>query len=227
MILIRGEKQESYNSFKERVLDFARKVATNAPGANVSLTLTEGPPPPLSVIPFKRKKAAVLSISGKIEGMTELTFLPKGLAGVYQVTEALPVAYQKTWADGTRTPGVCLLTLFRKKPGIDYATFLDRWHNSHTPLSLKIHPLWHYNRNVVDARGRDALEGWDGIVEEHFRKRQHLTNPFIFFGNPLTMWYHMIQVYTDTRSFLDYHTIETYLAREYVLKSSTPSQPLP
>jgi hypothetical protein len=219
MILIRGEKQESYNIFKDRVLDFARKVAGKAAGASVSLTLTEATPPSLSVIPFKRKKIAVLSISGKKEGMIELTTLPKGFAGVYRVTEALPVSYTKDWADGQPTPGACLLTLFRKKKRIDDHTFLDRWHNSHTPLSLKIHPLWHYNRNVVDERSASTREPWDGIVEEHVIERRQLTNPFIFFGNPVTMWRNMIRVYTDTSSFLDYRTIETYLVREYWIQS--------
>jgi hypothetical protein len=190
-----------------------------AAGASVSLTLTEATPPSLSVIPFKRKKIAVLSISGKKEGMIELTTVPKGFSGVYRVTEALPVSYTKDWADGQPTPGACLLTLFRKKKRIDYQTFLDRWHNSHTPLSLKIHPLWHYNRNVVDERSASTREPWDGIVEEHVRERHQLTNPFIFFGNPVTMWPNMIRVYTDTNSFLDYRTIETYLVREYWIQS--------
>lgn len=219
MILMRGEKQEPYNTFRDRILKFAGEIAGKAAGASVSLALTEDPPPPLSVIPFKRKKIAVLSISGNNEGMIELITLPKGFAGMYRVTEAMPVAYTKDWADGQPTPGACLLTLFRKKKRIDYRTFIDRWHNSHTPLSLKIHPLWHYNRNVVDKRLTDASEQWDGIVEEHFRERKHLTNPFIFFGNPLTMWRNMIRVYTDTSSFLDYRTIETYLVREYILRS--------
>lgn len=219
MILIRGEKHEKYNAFGNRVLNFAGEVSEKAPGAWVSLTLTEDPPPRVSVIPFKRKKIAILSVSGNNDGMIELAPVPDGFSGAYHVTEALPVAYTKDWPDGQRTPGACLLTLFKKKKGIDYETFIDRWHNSHTPLSLQIHPLWHYNRNVVDARGGDETEDWDGIVEEHFRKRRYLTNPFIFFGNPLTMWRNMIRVFADTRAFLDYRTIETYLVREYILRS--------
>lgn len=227
MYIIRGKVTESYKEFKDRIMDLMHTTGKNMPDAVVSLTLTEGPPPRLQVIPFRKGKIAVISITGDIPQPESLFFQVEGYSGSYQVTEALPVTYQKTWADGTRTPGVCLLTLFRKKRNIDYATFLDRWHNSHTPLSLRIHPLWHYNRNVVDKQTVGAPAEWDGIVEEHFRERRHLTNPRIFFGNPLTMWYHMIQVYTDTRSFLDYHTIETYLAQEYVMKSNTPPQPLP
>ena len=42
-----------------------------------------------------------------------------GFSGAYEVEEALPVAYNKDWEDGETTPGICLLTLFRQKKGID------------------------------------------------------------------------------------------------------------
>lgn len=60
---------------------------------------------------------------------------------------------------------------------------------------------------------------WDGIVEEHFRTSSDLLNPLKFFGNPLIMVYNMLRVYFDTKSFLDYKTIETYLATEIWIKS--------
>jgi len=156
-----------------------------------------------------------------------------GYAGSFRVKEVLPVAYEQSWPDGDITPGVCLLTLFQRKPSIDQAAFLDRWHNSHTPLSLRIHPLWHYSRNVVEQADRRtsgqedlSLPGWgglgrcwDGIVEEHVRERRDLINPFRFFGPPAVIIQRMIHVYRDTASFLDYKTIETYLTREWILRS--------
>ena len=59
---------------------------------------------------------------------------------------------------------------------------------------------------------------WDGIVEEHMRTRSELLNPFKFFGNPIVVIPRMIQVYTDTKSFLDYKSIEPYLVTEYHVK---------
>jgi hypothetical protein len=220
MHIIRGNEPETYKEFKDRIIDLMHDAENKIPKAVISMTLTEDPPPRFSVIPFRKGKIAVVSMISDLPHPEDLLIHAVGYSGSYQVTEALPVAYSKNWPDSQRTPGICLLTLFKKKKSIDYETFLHRWHNSHTPLSLKIHPLWHYNRNVVDSWVIAASEEWDGIVEEHFRKRQHLTNPFIFFGNPLTMWYHMIQVYADTNSFLDYHTIETYLVQEYIMKST-------
>ncbi len=60
---------------------------------------------------------------------------------------------------------------------------------------------------------------YDGIVEEQTRTRRELLNPFKFFGNGFEIIGHMISVYNDTRSFLDYKRIETYLATEYHIVS--------
>jgi hypothetical protein len=105
------------------------------------------------------------------------------------------------------------VTLFKKKSDIDFATFIDRWHNGHTPLSLEIHPMWNYSRNVVKKAVGGCIH-YDGIVEEHFRTRSDLLNPLKFFGHPLTMIPNMWRVYSDVKGFLDYPTIATYLATE-------------
>ena len=149
----------------------------------------------------------------------------EGFAGAFTVEEALPVSYEKTWADCEHTPGVCLLTLFHRKPGIGYDTFIHRWHNGHTPLSLRLHPLWNYNRNVVLQKISEHPEWFDGIVEEQTCTRSELLNPFKFFGNPLEIVGNMIAVYTDIKSFLDYKRIETYLAMEYHIVSNQGFQP--
>jgi hypothetical protein len=217
--LIRGSKTESYAAFKQRMIVLANNLVKQHDLKELKVVLTESPPPAISIIPFKKKKVAVISLSYEKSIQDTEIRQAEGYTGTFVVTEALPVAYAKTWKDGEATPGICLLTLFNQKKDIDYGTFIDRWHNSHTPLSLKLHPLWHYNRNVVDKRASDNLENWDGIVEEHFKTRAELLNPFKFFGNPIHIIPNMIAVYRDTNSFLDYITIEPYLATEYYLKS--------
>ncbi len=217
--LVRGTPGESYASFGERIFKALNELTTKDEVTGLSYTLTEERPPAISIIPFSKKKMASISVRTKSENPMGSILKMDGFEGAYSTTEALPVAYEKTWADGEKTPGVCLLTLFRQKKNIDHETFLDRWHNSHTPMSLKYHPLWHYNRNVVDSNLSDHSAVWHGIVEEHMRTRSELLNPFKFFGNPLVIIPRMINVYRDTNSFLDYKTIETYLVAEYHLKS--------
>jgi hypothetical protein len=218
MMIFRGPSGESYEKFEGRMMEIVGEISENVRPARLSVTYTCHPPPLLSIIPFRKNRISVISVwySGD-EGVPDVPE-NSGLCGAYLVEEALPVAYQKTWPEGEVTPGVCLLTLFTRKPGLDHNKFLDRWHNSHTPLSLRIHPLWHYNRNVVRKRLQTTAEPWEGIVEEHFRKRSDLVNPFRFFGNPIRIIPNMIEVYKDTNSFLDYNTIETYMVREKIVK---------
>ena len=217
--LIRGSKEESYAAFKEKILSLANKIAKDHQPDKVKVVLTENKPPAVSIIPFKKKKIASISVVHDQNHVLNDIENFVGFSGAFEVTEALPVAYVKNWPDGMATPGVCLLTLFRQKKSIDYTTFIDRWHNSHTPLSLKLHPLWNYNRNVVDGAVSHKAESWDGIVEEHCRTSSDLLNPFQFFGKPLGIIPNMIAVYRDTKSFLDYGSIEPYLAMEYHIKS--------
>ena len=131
------------------------------------------------------------------------------------VDEQLPVAYNRTWGKTGLTPGVCLLTIFRKKKSISTDEFLDRWFNGHTPLSLQIHPLWHYSRNQVIDTGENVQAHYDGIVEEHCRTQSELLNPIKFFGGAFSMLPNMIRTYFDVNGFLDYPSIEPYLVREY------------
>lgn len=217
--LIRGTKTESYADFKVRILTLVNRLGTHESVLKAKVVLTENPPPKISIIPFKKDKIASLTFKSLEFFSLQEIQKEEGFVGSFDVTEALPIAYNKTWADGTVTPGVCLLTVFNQKKTIDYKTFIQRWHNSHTPLSLKIHPLTHYDRNVVEECGINNTENWDGIVEEHCITKADLLNPIKFFGGALKMIPNMITVYTDTKSFLDYGTIETYLAAEYHIKS--------
>jgi len=219
MYLIRGSEQEDHRHFADRMLKMAFAVAKLINPDALKVTLTREPPPKISVIPFRKCKIAVFSIIKEDNIKVDFLMKSEGFSGAFTVEEALPVSYEKTWTDGEPSPGACLLTLFHRKPGIDYDTFLHRWHNGHTPLSLKLHPLWNYNRNVVLQKISDHPDWFDGIVEEQTRTRSELLNPFKFFGNALEITGNMIAVYRDTKSFLDYKRIETYLAAEYHIVS--------
>lgn len=218
IFLIRGIKTESYSDFKSRVWQEVQNLNTLAQIKSLSFAISSKKRPLISIIPFSKKKMA--SVSVYLEEPFDLPSLSQmeGFVGSYLVTEALPVAYQKTWPLGSKTPGACLLTLFRSKKDISYETFIDRWHHGHTPLSLKYHPLWHYSRNVVDDRFPEQAEPWLGIVEEHTQTRSELLNPFKFFGKPWVIFQRMLMVYKDTKSFIDYRSMETYLAEEYHVK---------
>ena len=153
------------------------------------------------------------------------------------------MAYHRSWADGVPTPGIGLMTFFKRRPGLDDAVFMERWHGGHTPLSLEIHPLWSYIRNVVRepvhtiarepvhtiarepvhtiARGPAAISepAWEGLVEEHFQRPEDLLNPLRFFGGPLKMAFNMARVARDVAGFLDMRSLQTYLVQELFVRS--------
>lgn len=219
MYIIRGSKGEDYNRFTDRVIRTARATVELIKPEALKVTLTTEPPPKISVIPFKKSQVAVISVYRISNGIIDLLKYTEGFTAAFKVDEAIPVMYEKNWEDGQATPGVCLLTFFNRKVGLDYDSFLNRWHKGHSPLSLKIHPLSNYNRNEVQQKICDRPEWWDGIVEEQTRTRSELLNPIKFFGNSLKFAGNMHAVYKDTRSFLDYKTIEIYLAMEYHILS--------
>lgn len=217
--LVRGTDQESYQDFNNRILKMISVVEKELNPEAVKITITAVAPPRITIIPFRKSKIAAISIYKSNPEPVEKLRKAEGFYGAYRVTEALPVAYQKSWKDGDPTPGACLLTLFSRKKSIDYQTFIHRWHNGHTPLSLRIHPLWNYVRNVVNESISEDSVRFDGIVEEQVQNAADLLNPFRFFGNPLIIIPRMLMVYSDTKSFIDYPGMETYLAAEYHIKS--------
>lgn len=215
--------KEDYKSFKNRIFRLSEALIEQYAPETLKTCLTLRRPPFFSIIPFKKEKIAVISLSRKTNSPVDLLTQAEGFRGGYVVEEAIPVAYEKNWEDGSPTPGVCLLTLFHKKPGLDKETFIRRWHEGHTPLSLRLHPLWNYMRNVVSNTVSNESDWYDGIVEEQFQTSSDLLNPCIFFGPPLKVPLHMYQVWMDTRSFIDMKKIETYLCTEYHFLSPSRS----
>ena len=136
----------------------------------------------------------------------------------FTVTTATPVALPVTPELGAVTPGAELLTLFRRKKGLDDDTLIRRWHGKHTPMSLEIHPLWGYIRNVVTTRWPDSATPLDGIVEEYFEVPGNLLNPVVFFNGPVRMIPNMVRVAWDIFGFIDMRTIETYWVSERWLR---------
>lgn len=212
--ILRGADGESYDAFHARI----RKSIEELKSSNIEklhYTITLELPPKRSVIPFRKDKIALVSAAGADAAFLKTLEEEQGYSGSFQVTEALPIAYEKNWNDGEVTPGVCLLTLFRQKKGLDREKFLHRWFNGHTPLTLKIHPIYHYNRNEVTGTEGNPPVLFDGIVEEHCRTEADLLRPMKFFAKSGFAPINMVKTWFDVKSFIDYKSIETYLVREY------------
>jgi hypothetical protein len=204
-------------ALERRVLDQLVPALIEASPRGLRVAVTAEPAPKLSLIPFRRRAVVLLSIwDGGDEPPERWTGLIGGLGAVqgYQVTEALPVPLKRSWPASERTPGVGLLTLFNRKPGLSDEELLRLWHEGHTPLSLRIHPLWSYLRNLVEDAVVPDSPRLDGIVEEHFREPADLLNPARLFGGPLHMLPNMLRVGLDIRGFMDLRHMENYFVHE-------------
>jgi hypothetical protein len=188
----------------------------------LQLTVTESAPPKPSLFPFKQEPLALFNVydqAGDPSRFTEALCREAPSVAGYEVEEAFPVSYEKTWRDGEPTPSPILLTMLHKKPGITSEEYIRRWHGGHTPLSLEIHPLWYYQRNVVRKPVTEGAEPSDGIVLEACPTRADLLNPARFFGGALKMVPNMVRVAKDIQGFLDMKKTETFYATEYHLRS--------
>lgn len=203
----------AHEVFARRVRDELVPRALERGLTRAKLTFTEHAPPRLSVVPFTRTPIALISGWDGADGWWRALATDDVVARAYRVEESVPRMYEKTWPDGEATPGVNLLTTFRRKHGLDDETFFARWHGGHTPLSLRIHPLFAYVRNVV-LEPLDGAPPLDAIVEEQFRARGDLLRPTVMFGGAWRMLPNMIAVGLDIRGFIDLASLSTYLATE-------------
>lgn len=208
-----------------RLLDAAPRLVELAPG-RLAVNVADVEADTGSAMPLAR--------GGGIAGLVTADFAEPGgraarcalqdvLAGLggrlagWRVTESVPLAYvDRDWPDGTASPGVKLLTLFDKPGGLSDAEFFAEWHGVHTPLSLEIHPLWCYVRNVVEeALGPDAPP-FRGLVEEQFRALADLLDPKRLYGSRENAR----RVAEHVPRFIDLRTLETALLTEHILRSA-------
>jgi hypothetical protein len=218
-----GSGDRRWRDFATRIREVAVPALLDLGSFGLKLTVTERPPPLISAFPFRRRPVALLSLSGRelpSPARCEGVLAPlAGRLAAYRVEESTPRAYDRHWPDGQQTPGVSLLTLFRRRPGLGDDELLRRWHGGHTALTLRTHPVWCYVRNVVREPLTVGAPRFDGIVEEQFRERSDLLNPARFYGGALRMAPNMVRVAVDIAGFIDLWTIETYLAAEWCLRS--------
>ena len=221
MYVLRGNG-ESHQEWSDRMRNEVGRQLLELGPSKLQLTVTDARPPKLALFPFRSQRIAIFNVYADTEGPSRFSEALRNAASSvsgYAVEEAYPVAYDKGWGDGEPTPSPILLTMIHKKAGISAEQFIRRWHDGHTPLSLEIHPLWYYQRNVVVETVTGGANAPDGIVLEACRTRAELLNPTRFFGGGLKMVPNMFRVAKDISGFLDMKKTETFYATEYHLRS--------
>jgi hypothetical protein len=77
-------------------------------------------------------------------------------ARAWLVEENLPLAYERTWASGTPSPGVRMVSTIYRRDGMSRADFEKHWLGVHTKIAKSYTiPVWNYSQNIV----RESLVG--------------------------------------------------------------------
>jgi hypothetical protein len=146
----------------------------------------------------------------------------------YLVTESLCEDWGTTpdwptprdWPTGERSPGITVLTVFDKKPGLDDHTFYGHWYDHQTPMSAAMQPRVRYVRNAVVRGLTSGAPPLRAIVEEAWPTVAHLTDPKTFFGAADDdQLGENIRVMLDSmKVFADASTLRTFTMSEYLLR---------
>lgn len=221
--LIRSPESLERDAFKSRIFNDIVPQFLQLNPEKLKVSITEFAPPRFTILPLKATSLALVSVWGDFaaaigDWRSEMASIGGSVAG-YQVTESTPVAYEKDWEDGNASPGAVLLTLMKKNAKLSYEQFMNEWFGHHTPMAIRIHPLWNYIRNVVESTITEDSPPFDGIVEEHFRSLRDITNPARFFGGVFKMLPNMSKVGLHSNKFLDLSATENYLLTEFHIRS--------
>jgi hypothetical protein len=143
----------------------------------------------------------------------------------YLVTESVPLEYaRRDWPDGTRSPGITVMAMFERPAWLEPDEFIRRWHGSHTPKSLEIHPLRRYVRNVVARVLTPGARPFAGIVPEAFDTLQDFTDPRRLYGGGHEKYggYEatLRVMVEDQKSFLDLANVHVTIVSETILRSA-------
>ncbi len=188
---------------------------------NCKLTISAVDQPVFTILPLNRSGFAMFSLAGIdqdviLKELKKYVNTQRSFYG-YVIHESPYLLGDRTWNCTEESPGLILLTMFQKKPGLTKEQFMRIWFGEHSPKAIITHPLKNYIRNVVTGFVTEDTPEFDGIVEEHFGSDEDLLNPVRMFGGIFKALPAMIKVYFHVSKFLNLSNIRNYICREYLL----------
>lgn len=158
-----------------------------------------------------------------LDGRDEIESIVSGLSrrhAGYLVTESILRDYHElagdegAWKPGEPSPGIALVTSFPKPDWIDDETFYARWHGSHGPLSLELHPLTRYVRNAVARVVTPGAPPIRAIVSESVESAAVASDVERFYGGRANRK----RIVEDLFSFAELDGMTTVVMREFILE---------
>ena len=131
-------------------------------------------------------------------------------------------ASARTWPDGERSPGVLTVSLVHRPSHLDYATWIERWHGTQSPLSARLQPRCRYVRNEVVRALTEGAPPIDGIVEEAWPSAEHVTDPMLFFnagGDQKVLAENVDAMLASVNACLDLARLRNTTMSEYLVKT--------
>jgi uncharacterized protein (TIGR02118 family) len=134
------------------------------------------------------------------------------LVGAYRVEELAKREYERDWPPGVASPGINLICLVHRKPGMTWDAYSEHWRNGHGPLALRHQPgFWRYFQNHVHEHLTDDTPRFDGIGELHFRVARDAVEKM--FDSPEGQQ----AIRLDTTRFMDNDRSECVAMQEHLL----------
>jgi hypothetical protein len=141
---------------------------------------------------------------------------------LYEDYGTTPHSGPRNWADGDRSPGVLTVSLIHRPEGLDYTTWIERWHGTQSPLSGELQPRCRYVRNEVVRSLTAGAPEVHGIVEEAWPSVQHVADPMLFFnarGDAAALSDHITAMLDSVNACLDLARIRNTTMSEYLVKT--------
>ncbi|MEX2205517.1 MAG: hypothetical protein WEF50_04740 [Myxococcota bacterium] len=216
---------EDAGTFAKRVVESAGPALVRLGARGVALHVADGEADLGASVPVRDERDPfagqasfwLASVDDRARCETVLREACARVAG-YLVTESVPRDFEpRDWPDGARSPGAVMISAFPQPARLTREVFLARWHGSHTPLALEVHPLWRYVRNAVARRLTPAGPELAGIVEEHVRDARDLVDPIRFYGGPERAQRNMERILEDAKTFLDLEHVMSVVTSAYIL----------
>ncbi len=153
-------------------------------------------------------------------GLTTAGYLV--VESLYEDYGTTPHAHPRHWPDGERSPGVLTVSLIHRPAGLDYATWIERWHGTQSPLSGELQPRCRYVRNEVVRPLTAGAPEIHGIVEESWPSARHVADPMLFFnahGDAAMLSEHITAMLESVNACLDLARIRNVTMSEYLVKT--------
>jgi hypothetical protein len=110
---------------------------------------------------------------------------------------------------------------------LDYATWIERWHGTQSPLSGELRPRCRYVPNeVVRSLAGDAPR-IDGIVEEAWPSAAHVADPMLFFnanGDREQLAWNINAMLDSVTLCLDLDRLQSSTMSEYLISGLCEAQ---